>query len=134
MAQSVRRGVVDKPSFIDNFVQHNLHAAPGKALGKAVEKNSLILSFGTALQIALQGFFSGFVEKNVTLFAAFAGAASTSIGYAGIIIGAIFAGLVYVVIAIIVKFAGVKWINKLMPAVVIQIPADLYRFNSERSL
>ncbi|MBR3145385.1 MAG: uracil-xanthine permease [Clostridia bacterium] len=54
-----------------------------------------------------------------SMFAAFAGAASTSIGYAGIIIGAIFAGLVYVVIAIIVKLAGVKWINKLMPAVVI---------------
>ena len=37
----------------------------------------------------------------------------------GLIIGAIFAGLVYVVIAIIVKFVGVGWINKLMPAVVI---------------
>ena len=35
------------------------------------------------------------------------------------ILGAAFAGLVYVVIAIIVKFAGVKWINKIMPAVVI---------------
>ncbi|MBR7072429.1 MAG: uracil-xanthine permease, partial [Eubacterium sp.] len=37
----------------------------------------------------------------------------------GIIIGAVFAGLVYVVIAIVVKVAGVKWIDKLMPAVVI---------------
>ncbi len=54
-----------------------------------------------------------------SMFAAFGGAASTAIGYAGIIIGAIFAGLVYVVIALIVKIAGVKWINKLMPAVVI---------------
>ena len=35
------------------------------------------------------------------------------------IIGAIFAGLVYVIIAIIVKKFGVKWINKLMPAAVI---------------
>ena len=51
--------------------------------------------------------------------AAFGGAASVSVGYAGLLIGAAFAGLVYVVIAIIVKFAGVKWINKLMPAVVI---------------
>lgn len=40
-------------------------------------------------------------------------------GYFGLIIGAAFAGLVYVVLAIIVKFAGVNWINKLMPAVVI---------------
>ncbi len=54
-----------------------------------------------------------------SMFAAFGGALSTAAGYAGILIGAIFAGLVYVVIAIIVKFAGVNWINKLMPPVVI---------------
>ena len=54
-----------------------------------------------------------------SMFAAFGGAASTAAGYAGIILGAIFAGLVYVVIAIIVKVAGVSWINKLMPPVVI---------------
>ena len=54
-----------------------------------------------------------------SMFAAFAGAASAEAGYAGIILGAIFAGLVYVVIAIVVKFAGVNWINKLMPPVVI---------------
>lgn len=54
-----------------------------------------------------------------SMFAAFAGAVSVEAGYAGIILGAIFAGLVYVVIALVVKFAGVAWINKLMPAVVI---------------
>ncbi|MBR4173186.1 MAG: uracil-xanthine permease, partial [Clostridia bacterium] len=54
-----------------------------------------------------------------SMFAAFAGASSLAAGYAGIIIGAIFAGLVYVVIALVVKFAGVKWISKLMPPVVI---------------
>ena len=54
-----------------------------------------------------------------SMTAAFAGAVSMSVGYLGLIIGAIFAGLVYVVIAIVVKFAGVKWVNKLMPAVVI---------------
>lgn len=54
-----------------------------------------------------------------SMFAAFGGAVSAEAGYAGLIFGAIFAGLVYVVIAIVVKFAGVKWINKLMPAVVI---------------
>ena len=54
-----------------------------------------------------------------SMFAAFAGAVSANAGFAGLIIGAAFAGLVYVVIALIVKFAGVKWINKLMPAVVI---------------
>ena len=54
-----------------------------------------------------------------SMFAAFGGAASASAGYAGLLIGAVFAGLVYVVIAIVVKFVGVKWINKLMPPVVI---------------
>ena len=54
-----------------------------------------------------------------SMVAAFAGAVSASAGFAGIIIGAVFAGLVYVVIAIIIKIAGVKWIDKLMPPVVI---------------
>ena len=54
-----------------------------------------------------------------SMTAAFAGGVSMAIGYAGLIIGAIFAGLVYVVIAIIVKNVGVKWIDKLMHAVVI---------------
>ena len=54
-----------------------------------------------------------------SMFAAFGGAASTAVGYAGLIIGAIFAGLVYVVIAIFVKIGGVGWVRKLMPAVVI---------------
>ena len=54
-----------------------------------------------------------------SMFAAFAGGTSMALGYAGLILGAIFAGLVYVVLAIIVKIAGVKWIAKLMPPVVI---------------
>ncbi len=54
-----------------------------------------------------------------SMIAAFAGAASAAAGYVGIIIGAVIAGLVYVIIAIIVKLAGVKWINAIMPAVVI---------------
>ena len=54
-----------------------------------------------------------------SMFAAFGGAASAQAGYAGLILGAAFAGLVYVVIAIAVKVAGVNWIDKLMPAVVI---------------
>ena len=54
-----------------------------------------------------------------SMLAAFAGAVSMEAGYAGLIFGAIFAGLVYVIIALVVKFAGVAWINKLMPPVVI---------------
>ncbi len=54
-----------------------------------------------------------------SMLAAFAGAVSAQAGYLGLILGAVFAGLVYVVIALVVKFVGVGWINKLMPAVVI---------------
>ena len=54
-----------------------------------------------------------------SMCAAFGGAVSVSAGYTGLIIGAAFAALVYVIIAVVVKFAGVKWINKLMPPVVI---------------
>ena len=54
-----------------------------------------------------------------SMAAAFAGAASVALGFLGLIIGAVLAGLVYVVIALIVKGAGVKWISKIMPAVVI---------------
>lgn len=54
-----------------------------------------------------------------SMFAAFAGAVSVEAGHAGIIVGAVFAGLVYVIIALVVKFAGVAWIDKLMPPVVI---------------
>ena len=54
-----------------------------------------------------------------SMSAAFAGGVSAALGYAGIILGAVFAGLVYVVIALLVKFVGVNWIDKLMPKQVI---------------
>ena len=53
-----------------------------------------------------------------SMFAAFAGATSMALGYLGIILGAFFAGLVYVVLAAIIKIAGSGWVNKLMPAVI----------------
>ena len=54
-----------------------------------------------------------------SMFAAFGGAASAAAGHAGLIIGTVFAGLVYVIIALVIKAVGVKWIDKLMPPVVI---------------
>lgn len=54
-----------------------------------------------------------------SMSAAFAGAATASLGYLGILLGAVFAGLVYVIIAVAVRYTGVKWIEKIMPAVVI---------------
>ena len=57
-----------------------------------------------------------FIGSMVT---AFAGAVSMQAGYAGLLIGALFAGLVYVIIALVVRKTGTDWIDRLMPAVVI---------------
>ncbi len=54
-----------------------------------------------------------------SMCSAFGGAASMAAGYWGLIIGAVMAGLVYVVISIIIRICGVKWIDKLMPPVII---------------
>ncbi len=54
-----------------------------------------------------------------SMAAAFAGAVSVQVGFVGLILGAVFAGLVYVVLATVIKLVGVKWLSKVMPAVVI---------------
>ena len=54
-----------------------------------------------------------------SMSAAFAGATTVAAGYVGLIIGAAFAGLVYVVIALFIERIGVNWVNRIMPPVVI---------------
>lgn len=54
-----------------------------------------------------------------SMAAAFAGGVSMQLGMLGLILGAVLAGLVYVLIALIIKGVGVGWLNKLMPPVVI---------------
>lgn len=58
-----------------------------------------------------------------SMFSAFAGAETLGLaqtaGYWGLIIGALMAGFVYVIIALVVRFCGVKWIDRLMPPVII---------------
>ena len=98
------------PSIIGNGMSQSA-ALFGAGIGTLVYQ--LLTKFRSPVFLGSSFAFIG------SMFAAFGGAASISAGYAGLIIGAIFAGLVYVVIAIVVKIAGVKWINKLMPPVVI---------------
>lgn len=64
-----------------------------------------------------------------SMSSAFAGAISMCAGFAGLIIGAIMAGLVYVMIVILVRFAGISWLNKLMPTVVIGPTVALIGFS-----
>ena len=56
-----------------------------------------------------------------SMAAAFAGAITIgdNVGFLGLVLGAILAGLVYVILSLIIKACGTGWINKLMPAVVI---------------
>ena len=42
-----------------------------------------------------------------------------SFGYFGIFLGAVFAGAVYVILAVIIAFVGTKWVDRLMPPVII---------------
>ena len=54
-----------------------------------------------------------------SMAAAFAGAVTVPAGHVGLILGAISAGLVYVIIALVIKMVGVNWIEKIMPPAVI---------------
>jgi len=60
-----------------------------------------------------------FLGSSFTFLGAYAASIGQNFGYLGIILGVLFAGLVYVVIGIIIKIVGSGWVNKLMPAVII---------------
>ena len=98
------------PAIIGNGMSHSA-ALFGAGIGTIVYL--LFTKFKSPVFLGSSFAFIG------SMFAAFAGGVSLSAGYAGLILGAVFAGLVYVVLEIVVKIAGVKWINKLMPPVVI---------------
>lgn len=58
-----------------------------------------------------------FLGSSFAFIAPLAGACA--FGYFGIILGAIFAALVYVIIAVIIKLVGTSWVDKLLPPVII---------------
>ena len=60
-----------------------------------------------------------FLGSSFTFLGAYAAVIGHNYGYWGVLIGIAFAGLVYVVIALIIKAVGSGWINKLMPPVII---------------
>ncbi len=134
MANNLVYGIHDKPKFgqlIIFAIQQLLAIMAATILVPAIIGNGMSQSaalFGAGVGTLIYQLFTKFKSPVFlgssfafigSMLAAFGGAASSGAGYAGIILGAILAGLVYVVIAIIVKCAGVAWINKLMPTVVI---------------
>ena len=127
-------GVKDKPSFgkVIVFALQQLLAILAATIAvPAIVQNGMSQSaalFGAGIGTLVYLLFTKFKSPVFlgssfafigSMLAAFAGAASAKAGYVGLILGAAFAGLVYVVIAIAVKLVGVGWVNKLMPAVVI---------------
>ncbi len=127
-------GVKDKPKFgqvIVFAIQQLLAIMAATIAVPAIVGNGMTASaalFGAGAGTIIYQLFTKFKSPVFlgssfafigSMTAAFAGATSMQLGFLGLLIGALFAGLVYVVIAIIVKIAGVKWINKLMPPVVI---------------
>lgn len=60
-----------------------------------------------------------FLGSSFTFLGAYSATISQNYGYWGVLIGVAFAGLVYVIIALIIKFVGSSWVNKLMPAIII---------------
>ena len=60
-----------------------------------------------------------FLGSSFTFLGAYGAVLANGYGYWGVILGIAFAGLVYVVLAVLIKFLGSNWVNKLMPAVIV---------------
>ena len=60
-----------------------------------------------------------FLGSSFTFLGAYAASIQQNYGYWGMMIGILFAGLVYVVFSLIIKKVGSGWVNKLMPPVII---------------
>lgn len=73
---------------------------------------------GTIVYLLITKFRSPvFLGSSFAFIAPLAGAAV--FGYFGIMLGAVFAGGVYVIISIIIKLIGINWVDKLLPPVII---------------
>lgn len=127
-------GVKDKPGFVKTLIfafQQVLAILAATIAVPAIVGNGMSQSaalFGAGIGTFVYLLFTKFKSPVFlgssfafigSMGAAFGGAASVSVGYLGLIIGAVIAGLIYVAIALIVKYVGVNWIDKVMPASVI---------------
>ena len=75
---------------------------------------------GTIVYLLITRFRSPvFLGSSFTFIGALTAAATQNYGYWGLIIGVAFAGLVYAVLALIIKLVGSGWIKKLLPHVII---------------
>ena len=134
MAKNLVYDIHDKPKFNNLIVfaiQQLLAIMAATIAVPAIVGNGMSISaalFGAGVGTLVYQLFTKFRSPVFlgssfafigSMSAAFAGSASMALGYLGLLLGALFAALVYVIIALVVKFVGVGWINKLMPAAVI---------------
>ncbi len=76
--------------------------------------------FGTIVYLLFtKGRSPVFLGSSFTFLGAYAATIGAGFGYWGVIIGIAMAGLVYVIMALIIKFVGSAWVNKLLPPVII---------------
>ena len=107
---SILAGTITLPLIVGNGMSQ-----PAALLGASI---------GTLVYLIITKFKSpAFLGSSFTylgsMSAAFAGAATVAMGYMGLWIGAILASLVYIVLSIVVHFTGTKWVDKVMPPVII---------------
>jgi uracil permease len=89
-------------------------------IGKSAQMSAAILGagIGTIVYLLFTRFKSPVcISSSFAFISALIGA--SAFGFLGIIVGGILAGLVYVVLAIIIHFAGSNWVSKLMPPIII---------------
>ena len=98
------------PVLVNSYGQVNLNMDIAAALMGA--------GFGTlCYQLFTKGKSPAFLGSSFTFLGSMYSA--TVFGYFGIFVGAVLAGLVYVIIAAVIKLCGTKWIDKLMPPIII---------------
>ncbi len=94
----------------------------GGTLNEAVKLDQAAALFGAGIGTLV---YVAFTRKKSPVFLGSSFAfispliGATAFGYLGIIIGSLFACLVYVIISIVIKFVGIKWVDKLLPPVII---------------
>lgn len=94
------------------------------AAGETLSFDPAAALFGAGIGSLVYIFFTQkkspvFLGSSFTFLGAYAAVLGQNYGYWGVILGILFAGLVYVVIALVIRAVGSAWVNKLMPAVII---------------
>ncbi len=94
------------------------------AAGETIAFDPAAALFGAGIGSLVYIFFTEkkspvFLGSSFTFLGAYAAVLGQNYGYWGVILGILFAGLVYVVFALVIRAVGSAWVNKLMPAVII---------------